>query len=134
MMTLCCEPVIRVVRRNNGRALPFDQVIVPPVSAWHDDKAVYVEVEAPGFPPESIDITAGEGVITIRGERPDACKCPDKGIILCERIGRIIERTIPLPFPIDKERTTAEARDGVLFITLPRPAEQAPRKVRIQVG
>lgn len=55
-------------------------------------------------------------------------------MIVCERVGRVIERAIPLPFPIDKERTSAESRDGVLFITLPRPAEQTPQKIKIQVG
>jgi len=134
MVRVCCEPVLHVVRRVNGRGDASDDVAVPPVNVWHDEQAMYVEVDAPGCRPEDLDITASNEALIIRGRRHAPAERRRENQFPCERRARTIERTIPLPFRIDKERTIAESRDGVLFITLPRPKAESPQKIKIQVG
>ena len=41
------------------------------------------------------------------------------------------DRSITLPIEVDQDRVTAECRDGVLAVTLPRAERDKPRSIRI---
>lgn len=103
----------------------------PAINLWHDDTSVRVEAELPGFKPEDLDITIQSDEISLRGSRmlpepPDGARA-----IRQERASGTFERTIRLPFSVTSEKSAAEFKNGVLTVTLPKPAEAQPRKVRV---
>ena len=103
----------------------------PAVNLWHDDTTVRVEAELPGFKPEDLDITIQNDEITLRGSRsiPDA---PENARpIRQERGSGAFERTFRLPFPVASDKATASFKNGVLTLTLAKPAGAQPRKVRV---
>lgn len=103
----------------------------PPLNIWHDDKAVHVEAELPGFRQEDIDVTVQNDELTIRGKREISEVTKDSTVIRRERAAGEFERTIRLPFPVESERATASFTNGVLSLSLPKPAEIQPRKIRV---
>ncbi len=103
----------------------------PAVNLWHDNASVRVEAELPGFKPEGLDITIQSDEITLRGSRsiPDAPEGARP--IRQERGSGTFERTFRLPFPVANDKATASFKNGVLTLTLAKPAEAQPRKVRV---
>ncbi|MBL8745228.1 MAG: Hsp20/alpha crystallin family protein [Phycisphaerae bacterium] len=103
----------------------------PAINLWQNDTSVFIEAELPGFRPEDIDITVQRDEITLKGSRtlPE----PPEGArpIRQERASGTFERVIRLPFAVANEKAVADFKNGVLTLTLPKPAEAQPRKVRV---
>ncbi len=85
-----------------------------------DGENVYVFAELPGVRKEDVSVTLNdENVLTIKGDkkRPEA---DEKNFTLVERKYGTFSRSVAMNEQIEQERITAEFRDGVLTVTLPK--------------
>ena len=93
-----------------------------------------VEAELPGFNLDELEMyVTGENQLSIKGER----KRPDPGKGTWHRQERgygSFSRLIELPGPVDSSSVSAEFKDGVLTITLPKREEAKPRRIEVKVG
>ncbi len=95
------------------------------------DKYV-VWLEAPGIHKENLDINLVGAMLTITGTREITPEVEGEGYLLKERaIGKFI-RTIRLPVPVAEKKVTAEYRDGVLAVYLPKETPAPATKVLIK--
>jgi HSP20 family protein len=108
--------------------------VYPAVNLWHDDTSIRLEAELPGFKPEDLDITVQNDEITLRGSRAIAQTTEGARAIRQERASGAFERAIRLPFPVNGDKAAADFKNGVLTLTLPKPAEALPRKVRVKTN
>ena len=102
----------------------------PAVNLWEQDDAMMVELEIPGVVKDQIDVSVVGKELSLRINRPDA---ESPGVVYHRRerpVGNF-SRVLPLPSEVDANRVTAELRDGVLTITLPRAESAKPRKINI---
>lgn len=74
---------------------------------------------APGFGPEHVEVSVKRDRVTLKGERTG------------DRAHRF-ERSFRLPFPIDADAAVAKVQHGVIEVSLPRHASDAPRAIRIE--
>ncbi|HVL19087.1 MAG TPA: Hsp20/alpha crystallin family protein [Gemmatimonadales bacterium] len=84
-----------------------------------------VRLEAPGIHKENLDINLVGEILTITGKREIAPEVEGEGYLVRERVYGKFARTIRLPVPCAEKKVTAEYRDGVLVVHLPK-AEPAP--------
>jgi HSP20 family protein len=84
-----------------------------------------VRLEAPGIHKENLDINLVGELLTITGKREIAPEVEGEGYLVRERVYGKFARTIRLPVPVAEKKVTAEYRDGVLVVHLPK-AEPAP--------
>jgi HSP20 family protein len=84
-----------------------------------------VRLEAPGIHKENLDINLVGEILTITGKREIAPEVEGEGYLVRERVYGKFARTIRLPVPFAEKKVTAEYRDGVLVVHLPK-AEPAP--------
>ena len=84
-----------------------------------------VRLEAPGIHKENLDINLVGEILTITGNREMVPEAEGEGYLLRERVYGKFARTIRLPVPVAEKKVTAEYRDGVLMVHLPK-AEPAP--------
>ncbi len=101
----------------------------PPVDLYETAGAYVLTAEVPGLPREAIDIHAEENRIVIRGERTSQAACEQYHRV--ERGHGRFSRAFALPDPIDVEAVTADLKDGVLTVTIPKAAGKSRR---ISVG
>ena len=88
----------------------------------------------PGIRKEDLDVTVDDGVLTIKAEHNDNQEQTENGqLIRQERSYGKFARSLRLGANVDEETITAEYRDGVLHITLPKAKEVQPRKVEVSV-
>jgi hypothetical protein len=78
--------------------------------------------------------TFGEAYeLTVRGERKLEKAEEREGYRRIERTYGAFSRSFTLPSTVDAEHISAESRDGVLRIVLPKRAETKPRQIKVQV-
>ncbi len=98
-------------------------------------EAFIVSASVPGVPPEDVDITVLGDTLRIRGERREESSEEASGrwIVRERRVGSF-ERTIALPTSIKADEATADFKDGVLTISLPKADEAKPRSIPVRGG
>ena len=103
----------------------------PAMDIHQDDKQVEITAELPGVKEEDIDISIDDGVLTLRGEKKSTREDKESGYR--ERSYGSFERRLTLPSNIDEDNCSADFKDGVLTITLPKSEDKA-RGRKIQLG
>ena len=85
----------------------------------------------PGVAPEDLDIAVHQNTVTLRGRRPAEPLAEDAVIHRQERPTGAFARNLVLPFRVDGDRATANFRNGVLRLDLPRPDADKPHKITV---
>jgi HSP20 family protein len=90
---------------------------------------------APGLDPAAIEVNLERGVLTIAGERaPDLPAEQEKASVhINERFAGRFRRVVSLPeVDVNPSAVSAEYRDGVLHVTIPRREAAQPRRIAVQ--
>lgn len=105
-----------------------------PAEVVEAEDEVRFDIEAPGLREEDFDITLENNVLTISGEkkveREEGRK--DSDYRLFERRYGRFQRSFTVPPTVRGDECSADYRNGVLSVRLPKSEEAKPR--RIQVG
>lgn len=99
----------------------------PHVELAETDKEIRVTAELPGLDETDVELTVEDGALTLRGEKRAEVEDKDRGY--SERSYGSFERRIGLPQGIDRDKVTANFKNGVLTVLLPR-TEAANENVR----
>lgn len=92
-----------------------------------------IVADMPGLTPESIEINFEDGLLTIRGEVK--ARWPENARPLLQEYGvGNFERSFGVGDQVDASGITAEYRDGVLKLHLPKLAAAMPRKIAVQTA
>ncbi len=98
------------------------------------DDSYVLEAAVPGLKPDDIDISVLGNQVTIQGETKQEQDQQGERYHLRERrVGRF-QRTVSLPTTVQTDQATAEFRDGMLILTLPKAQEVRPRRIPIGRG
>jgi HSP20 family protein len=101
----------------------------PPVDLFETLDAFILTAEVPGLTQADIDVRAEESRVTVRGERSAHVPCEQYHRV--ERGHGRFSRTFSLPESIDVDQVTAELKDGLLTLTMPKAAGRGSRKIRV---
>ena len=94
------------------------------------------ELELPGVPPEEVEVTADNAVLTVRGEKAlRTRKEGDEGRFhFVERSYGTFVRAFQLPQGVDEDRIEARFAHGVLTVRVPKAERPKPRRITIADG
>ena len=85
--------------------------------------------------PKDIDITAENGVLTIRGQRNAEKKETDKnGYERIERTSGSFLRRFTLPESANTETIKAKQTNGVLEVSIPKQPQVQPRRISVEAA
>lgn len=106
-----------------------------PLAEMHETAdAVRLKLEVPGMEAKDIDIQASAEAVAISGERKSEIKTEEKGTTRTEfRYGKF-RRVIPLPARIQNTNVSADYKDGILTLTLPKAEEEKNKVVKVSLG
>lgn len=93
-----------------------------------------IEAEVPGLRSDEIEIDLNGNVLTGKGERKqeEHTDNRDRKMHMVERHYGSFQRSITLPDHIDPDGITAENRNGVLYIDVPKDKKSEPRRIDIK--
>ncbi|OUL17644.1 heat-shock protein [Nostoc sp. T09] len=103
-------------------------VRVPAAELQETGEAIHLKLELPGIEAKDLDVQVTEKAVYVSGERKSEHKTEEKGVTKSEFHYGKFQRVIPLPAPIQNTNVTADYKDGILNLTLPK-TEQAKNKV-----
>src|SRR5207237_10624958 len=95
----------------------------PAVDIKENDSEIRLDLELPGLKPEDVELTAENGVLTVRGEKKSERKDGEENRYhMVERTYGSFLRTFQLPQGIDEDQIKAEFENGILSIHIPKSA------------
>jgi HSP20 family protein len=104
----------------------------PLCDIYETDKNIVIKTEVPEVKKENISVTFDNNVLTISGERK-ADEGEGQSFHRQERIyGRFL-RSFTLPPFVNTKDITAESREGMLLITLPKVEEAKAKQIEVKV-
>jgi HSP20 family protein len=106
----------------------------PSMEVRETEDAYILEADVPGIPKDAIDITVEDNRVTIKGERKAEATKEGKGYHRSERRYGSFERSFTVKDGFDGEKVEASVEHGVLRLTLPKRAEQKPRRIEVKVN
>jgi HSP20 family protein len=102
----------------------------PPVNAYANEDGIALTAQLPGVSQDDLDISVFRDTLTLRGRRqPEATD--RQTYHRRERGHGEFVRNISLPFSVDPERVEATMQDGVLRISLHRPEQDKPKRIKV---
>jgi len=109
-------------------------VWTPALDVYEDKDNLVVRVELPGMKKEEIDLSLHDGCLSISGERKTETGHEGAEVYRSERFQGRFQRTVTLPTAVAEEKVTAQYKDGVLTVTLPKAEEAKPKHIDVKVG
>jgi HSP20 family protein len=103
----------------------------PAVDIHEEAGRFVVRADLPGVKPKDINVTAEKGVLTLRGERSFEKRDTDDHYSRVERVSGKFVRNFTLPENVASEQITAQFKDGVLELTIPKVAKAEPRRIEV---
>jgi HSP20 family protein len=107
---------------------------VPRVDVFDREGSLIVRAEVPGMRSEDIEVTVENSELVISGTRSFEKTEEGKGYHRREISYGGFERAVYLPDEFDADKITAQYRDGILEIAIPRRPEVLPKKVKVEIG
>lgn len=107
----------------------------PRVDITEDATAFTLHMDLPGIAKENVNVAVDENrVLSVRGEVKKEEVQEGTTIHRRERRTGLFERSFTLPEHIDADSISARFEHGVLYLSLPKKAEQKPGVKTIAVG
>ena len=105
---------------------------LPLVDVFEDGDGITLKVELPEVDANDVDIQLEGNALTLRGERKLENADKQERYHRVERSYGAFSRQFTLPSTVEIGNVTAQSRDGVLRIFLPKKAETKPRQIKVQ--
>jgi HSP20 family protein len=103
----------------------------PSVDIYENKDHIVLEAELPGMNREDFELSVENNVITLRGERQFEKKDETDNYHRVECSYGSFTRSFTLPQTVSADGATAEYRNGVLRVTLPKREETKARRIKI---
>src|SRR6188508_2270431 len=118
---------------STGRQAQLFNGWTPALDLYQTSDDVVAVVEIPGMRKEDIEISLQDGVLTIGGERKDGTAEGDKNGRTERFVGKF-RRSVSLPTRVDVNKVSANYKDGILTVTLPKAEEVKPKQIQVNVS
>ncbi len=103
----------------------------PSVDIYESEGEIVLEAELPGMKREDFELSIEDNVITISGERHFEKKEDGDNYHRVERSYGSFTRSFNLPRTVSAEGTSADFKNGILRVSLPKKEGSESRKIKV---
>ena len=107
---------------------------IPATDLVEEGDHYVLRADLPGVGEDDVKVELEDNVLTVSGERKSEHEQRKNGYYRIERASGRFARSLTLPEGVDADSIKARFENGVLEVTIPKPAERKPRRVAIDVG
>ena len=106
----------------------------PRVDIAEDDKEYVINAELPGITKEDVKVSVENGVLSISGERKTEKEEKGKKFHRIEQSYGTFVRSFTLPEGSSGEKISAEFRDGILKVHVPKDEKAKAKAIEVKIG
>jgi HSP20 family protein len=103
----------------------------PAIDLYEKDDHFVIKAELPGVDKNDIKVDLKDRVLTLSGERTCDNEVKEENFYRRERSYGKFQRVFTLPADVDSDKISAEFKEGVLRVEVPKPEEKKPKQVTI---
>jgi HSP20 family protein len=104
----------------------------PPVDIMESENELTVKADLPDVRLSDIDVRVENQTLSIKGERRFEENSTGKGYRRIERSYGSFMRSFAVPNSVDTEKVSADYKDGVLTVSLPKKEAAKARQVKVE--
>ena len=132
------DRINRIFNESFGRTRDLDEEVSlndwsPPVDIYETGDGIVLKVELPGVNKDDVSVEVKDNVLTLKGERLLDPKIKDEHYYRKERSFGKFNRSFSLQETIKPDLIKASFKDGVLTVAIPRPEEEKPKQVTVDI-
>jgi HSP20 family protein len=103
----------------------------PSVDIYETERHLVLRAELPEIEQKDIELRVHQNRLTLKGERRMSESITRERFHRMERAFGPFSRTFTLPIGVDPERATAELKEGVLKVTMPKTVDARSKPIPI---
>ena len=107
---------------------------IPAVDVRETEGDYLMEVELPGLSEKDVEVKLDNNLLTIASSRSEKKEEKKNGYILRERRAASFTRSFVLPEGIDREKISAEFKNGVLTMSFPKTPAAKPKTIEVKAS
>ncbi len=111
-----------------------DATWTPKVDIYETDSSYVLNAELPGLTKEDISIDINDSTLTLKGERKFEEKVEKDNYVRVERSYGSFSRSFVLSDDVAPDGITANYKEGVLEVTLPKKEEAKPKDIKVEIN
>jgi len=119
----------REVEKKQERTVPA-RTYLPTTDIFETEQELTVVMEMPGVDRQNVEVTVENNVLSVSG-RIDFSKYEGLQPVYTEYNVGHYARSFELSSKIDQGKITADLKDGVMTLVLPKAEEAKPRKIKV---
>lgn len=111
-----------------------EEMMEPPAEVSETDADVTVKLVVPGVERDQLRVTVADDTLTVRGEIKKETEEKKKNIHRQEIRYGAFQRSVSLPVDVEADKATAQLKNGMLTVTLPKSKQPKAHQVQVAVG
>jgi len=105
----------------------------PAMDARELDKSYELSFSLPGFEKKDMTISVKNNTLTLKAEKAEVKEDEGSQYLTREIARGSYERIIDLPENVNSEKISAEYKNGILTLSLPKTKEALPKEIAVSV-
>jgi len=119
--------------QKTARDTPDNRVLVPRVDVIEDDAGITLIADVPGVPKDQLELRVEGDTLTFEGAIAPLTPGQLEPVYAEVRVPRY-RRAFTLSRELDADKITANLKDGVLNLRIPKQAHAQPRRISIRAA
>ena len=122
-----------VTTRESTSAQRAEPALLPPVDVVEDSSGITLYADMPGVPKDRLQLRVEGDQLTLEGEMALAVPAGTEPSHAEVQLSRY-RRTFTLSKELDADKVSAELKQGVLKLRIPKAEHAQPKRIQISVG
>lgn len=110
----------------------FENIRVPQLDVIDRDKDIVIRAELPGVEKKDLEVSLSDTTLNIKGKISKETKEERKDYFRCEISRGNFSRSLSLPSGVDTSKISANLKEGILEIILPKEESVQRRSVEVK--
>ena len=121
----------KTIDKAEGEPTKKGAYFTPLVDIYENDEGIILKADLPGATEENLDIDLREGILTITASVQPAEESPGELVYREYDVGGFT-RSFRVGKDVDQKKISAELKNGVLGLFLPKAEQMKPRKIPVK--
>ena len=113
---------------------PYGNTAYPKVNVYEYDDKVGIVAEIPGLDKKQLNVEVEDGILTISGDKHSAFESEGAKVLRKELKESSFKRQFELGELLDGDNISANFKDGILSIDVPKTEPEKPKKKFVKIS